>query len=297
MNSEGRICKALSGFYYVDMGDGRLLECRGRGKFRQAGETPLVGDWVEVRETEPGRGMVWEIRPRRNSFDRPAVANIDQLVIVASAAVPVTDPYLIDRMTAVAALKGCDVVICFNKWDVAQDDELVDIYRTAGFPVMAVSAETGEGMEKLQSLLAGKLSAFTGNTGVGKSSLLNRLEPGFSLPVGDVSEKLGRGRHTTRHVELFRLDCGGEVIDTPGFSSFDGQQLAWELKQKLPECFLEFRPHLDQCRFVGCGHTKEKGCAVLAAVKAGEISRSRHQSYLRLRQELSELREWEHREK
>ncbi len=295
--SRGRIRKALSGFYYVDMGDGRLLECRGRGKLRQAGETPLVGDWVEVRETEPGRGMVWEILPRRNAFDRPAAANIDQLVIVASAAVPVTDPYLIDRMTAVAALKDCDVVVCVNKWDLAPDMGLTAIYRAAGFPTLAVSAETGEGMEELRGLLVGKLSAFTGNTGVGKSSLLNRLDPQFHLPVGDVSEKLGRGRHTTRHVELFRLSCGGDVIDTPGFSSFDGQQLEWALKEKLPECFLEFRPYLGRCRFVGCGHTREKGCAVLAAVKAGDIPKSRHESYLRLRQELSQLREWERREK
>lgn len=294
--SRGRIRKALSGFYYVDMGDGRLLECRGRGKFRQAGESPLVGDWVEVRETEPGRGMVWEIMPRRNAFDRPAAANIDQLVIVASAAVPVTDPYLIDRMTAVAALKDCGVVVCFNKWDLVPDEDLAAVYRAAGFPTLAVSAETGEGMEELSGLLAGKLSAFTGNTGVGKSSLLNRLAPQLALPVGDVSVKLGRGRHTTRHVELFHLPQGGEVIDTPGFSSFDGQELAYELKQRLPECFLEFRPYLDRCRFVGCGHTKEKGCAVLEAVKAGTIPKSRHQSYLRLRQELSTLRDWERRE-
>lgn len=295
--SRGRIRKALSGFYYVDVGGTEPLACKGRGKFRQSGRSPLVGDWVEVRETEPGRGMVWEIEPRRNAFDRPAAANIDQLVIVASTAVPVTDPCLIDRMTAIAALKNCGVVVCVNKWDLAPGEDLAAIYRAAGFPTVAVSAATGEGLEELRELLTGKLSAFTGNTGVGKTSLLNRLDPQLDLPVGDVSEKLGRGRHTTRHVELFRLAWGGEVIDTPGFSSFDGQQLEWELKRRLPECFLEFRPYLDRCRFVGCSHTREKGCAVLAAVKAGDIPKSRHQSYLRLHEELKALKDWEHREK
>lgn len=290
--NRGRIRKALSGFYYVDTGDGGVIQCRARGKFRQDGLSPLVGDWVQIRETEPGTGMVWEVEPRKNAFARPAVANIDQLVVVASEAVPVTDPFLIDRVAAIAALKGCGVLICINKCDLASGERLASIYRQAGFSTLCVSAETGEGLRELRDRISGKLSAFTGNSGVGKSSILNAIEPDFSLQVGTVSEKLGRGRHTTRHVELHRLTCGAEVIDTPGFSSFDAQELDLELKERLPETFLEFRPYLDRCRFVGCSHTKEKGCAVLQAVRAGEIPPSRHDSYVRLYQELKDIAAW-----
>lgn len=296
MGSRGRIKKALSGFYYVDQEGGGTLTCRARGKFRKEGITPLVGDWVEIRETEPGCGMVWEIEPRRNAFLRPAVANIDQMVVIASAAVPITDPFLIDRVTAIAALKNCDVVVCVNKCDLEPGDDLAAIYRQAGFPVVQVSAETGAGIPELCDMLTGKLSAFTGNSGVGKSSILNAVEPGFSLQVAQVSEKLGRGRHTTRHVELYSLSCGGYVIDTPGFSSFEEGELGLELKERLPEAFVEFRPYLGECRFVGCSHTRERGCAVLAAVKAGQIPKSRHQSYLRLCDELKDLRSWNQKE-
>ena len=254
-----------------------------------------MGDWVEVRQTEPGAGMVWEIEPRRSVFDRPAVANVDQLVVIASAAIPVTDPFLIDRVSAIAALKGCGVVVCVNKNDLADGSALAAVYRKAGFPTVLVSAVTGEGLEDLTALITGRISAFTGNSGVGKSSLLNAIEPGFSLRVAEVSERLGRGRHTTRHVELYRLSCGAEVIDTPGFSSFDAGELTLEWKQKLPETFREFRPYLGQCRFVDCSHSKEKGCAVLAAVREGKIPESRHRSYIRLFQELRDLHPWEQR--
>lgn len=292
---KGQIVKALSGFYYVDTDDGRQLQCRARGKFRKDGDSPLVGDWVEVRETEEGTGMVWEILPRRNAFARPAVANIDQLVIVASGAIPQTDPFLIDRVSAIAALKDCDTLLVLNKCDLDQAEALWEIYARSGIPVVRVSAETGEGMEALVPLIAGKLSAFTGNSGVGKSSILNALEPNFSLSTAAVSEKLGRGRHTTRHVELFTLQCGARVVDTPGFSSFDAEELDLELKERLPETFVEFRPYLGQCRFVGCSHTKEKGCAVREAVKEGKIPRSRHDSYVRLFEELKQVKAWERR--
>ena len=292
---KGQIVKALSGFYYVNTQEGTQLQCRARGKFRKDGDSPLVGDWVEVRETEEGAGMVWEILPRRNAFARPAVANIDQLVIVASGAIPQTDPFLIDRVSAIAALKGCDTLLILNKCDLDQAERLWEIYTRAGMPVVRVSAETGEGMGDLVPLIAGKLSAFTGNSGVGKSSSLNALEPDFGLSTAAVSEKLGRGRHTTRHVELFTLRCGARVVDTPGFSSFDAEELDLELKERLPETFVEFRPYLGQCRFVGCSHTKEKGCAVRAAVKEGTIPRSRHDSYVRLYEELKQVKAWERR--
>ena len=294
--SEGRIQKALSGFYYVDTG-AELLTCRARGKFRREGLTPLVGDRVEVQALGNGEGVVDRLLPRRNYFTRPAVANIDQLVVIASAAVPKTDPFLIDRVAAIAALKGCETVIVLNKCDLDPAEELYQIYRRAGFPTLRVSAETGEGLEDLKPLISGKLSAFTGNSGVGKSSILNALDPAFQLKVGEISDALGRGRHTTRHVELYRLECGAEVVDSPGFSSFEAEELNLEWKRRLPETFREFVPYLEDCRFVGCSHTKEKGCAVLDAVKRGDIQKCRHESYLRLYEELKPLRDWQERKK
>ena len=291
--SRGQIVKALSGFYYVAAEEGGIIRCRARGKFRKDGMSPLVGDWVEVREIQGDEGMVWAIGPRKNAFARPAVANIDQLVVVASQAIPQTDPFLIDRVSSIAALKGCPTLLVLNKCDLDRADELREIYEGAGITTVTVSAETGEGISDLIPLLQGKLSAFTGNSGVGKSSILNAIEPSFSISTGEVSEKLGRGRHTTRPVGLFTLGCGGRVVDTPGFSSFDGAELNLEWKEHLPETFPEFRPYLDQCRFVGCSHTKEKGCAVLQAVKDGRIPKSRHTSYVRLFQELKDVKAWE----
>ncbi len=293
---EGRILKALSGFYYVDSGEGPLVQCRARGRFRHQKITPLVGDRVRMTPLEEGTGVLDSILPRKNAFQRPAVANIDQLVVVASGAVPVTDPFLIDRVAAIAEHKGCECLICVNKCDLDQGDELCRIYQAAGFPTLRVSAETGQGIPALAEAIAGKVSAFTGNSGVGKSSILNALEPGFRLPVGEVSDKLGRGRHTTRHVELFRLSNGAVVADTPGFSSFDAE-LEQELGiEELPQAFREFRPYLGQCRFIGCAHVKEKGCAVREALAEGKISPSRHASYVRLYQQAREVRPWEQKQ-
>lgn len=290
--AEGIITKALSGFYYVDDGE-RITACRGRGRLRRQKVTPLVGDRVRFTPTEEGSGALEEVLPRKNQFYRPAVANIDQLVIIASEAIPVTDPFLIDRVAAIAEGRNCEPVICVNKCDLAPGEELARIYRTAGFPTVQVSAETGEGIRELETLIAGKVCAFTGNSGVGKSSILNALEPRFSLATGEVSQKLGRGRHTTRHVELFRLSCGAMAADTPGFSSFDIDQEETARKEELAPCFREFRPYFGQCRFPDCAHVKEKGCAVLAAVKAGEIPLSRHRSYVRLYQQAAAIPDWE----
>lgn len=289
----GTIIKALSGFYYVDVGaEQEPITCRGRGKLRHQKITPLVGDHVAITVTEDGTGMVDEVLPRSNQFQRPMVANMDQLVILASGAIPVTDPFLIDRMVSLAEYKGCQPIICFNKCDLEPATQLVELYQKAGFQSFAISAQTGEGLEQLLGVLDGKISAFTGNSGVGKSSVLNALCPQFGLKVGQVSEKLGRGRHTTRHVELFRVG-GGLVADTPGFSAFDVEQMELIPKKELANTFREFRPYLEQCRFVGCAHVKERGCAVREAVDNGAIAPSRYQSYVRLYDQVKSRPQWE----
>lgn len=288
--------KALSGFYYVDGGTGGpFLACKARGRFRHTGVTPLVGDRVSFTDLGGGNGVLDEVLPRKNEFRRPAVANIDQLVIVASGAIPVTDPYLIDRVAAITEARGCEPVVCVNKCDLDAADSLYETYRKVGYQTLRVSAETGEGIEELYRIIAGKVSAFTGNSGVGKSSILNALDSDFRLAVGEVSERLGRGRHTTRHVELFRLKNGAVVADTPGFSSFDTDQGDGLDPKNLAYAFREFRPYLEECRFIGCTHGKEKGCAVLAAVEQGSIPSSRHQSYTRLYRECTARPAWENR--
>ena len=288
---EGTILKALSGFYYVQCGE-ELITTRARGKFRYKKITPLVGDRVAITVQDDGSGSLDEILPRRNFFQRPAVANIDQMVIICSGAIPVTDPFLVDRITALAESKNCEPIICINKWDLVQAEELFEIYTAAGFHTIKVSAETGLGIEELRGLLAGKVSAFTGNSGVGKSSILNALQPDFGIATGEISEKLGRGRHTTRHVELFEVS-GGLIADTPRFSAFDTDRGEIREKEVLQHTYREFKPYLDQCRFIGCAHVKEKGCAVLAALKAGDIQPSRHRSYVRLYELAKENKPWE----
>ena len=293
--SQGVIRKALSGFYYVDAGDA-VVACRARGKHRHAGLTPLVGDHVRFTPLEDGSGVLEEILPRKNEFYRPAVANIDLLVVVASQAVPATDPFLIDRVAAIAQSRGCETLVCINKCDLEPGGSLADIYERAGFPTLRLSAETGEGIPELSRFLSGKVCAFTGNSGVGKSSILNALEPGFDLATGGISDKLGRGRHTTRHVELFRLSCGALAADTPGFSSFDVDKMELARKEELQHSFREFAPYLGQCLFQDCAHVKEKGCAVLAAVKMGDIPATRHQSYVRLYEQAKAIPDWQRKE-
>ena len=280
----------MSGFYYVETAAG-TIECRARGRFRLENVTPLVGDRVEYIATERGKGILTSVQPRKNSFIRPPIANVDIMVVVASGAIPVTDPFLIDRMTAIAKKNGCESVVCINKLDLDPADRLYEIYSAAGLITIRTSAETGEGLQELQDAIRNYVCAFTGNSGVGKSSILNALEPGFRIPVGDVSKKLGRGRHTTRHVELYELSCGAIVADTPGFSAFDTERLS--SKEKLHELFPDFYPYVGNCRFLDCTHLKEPGCNVLKAVQTGAMQKSRWESYVRLYEQATEHKEWE----
>lgn len=288
---DGRIIRSLSGFYEVKTDEG-VVTCRARGSLRRGSEIPLTGDLVTI-SVERGKGMVEKIHPRRNSFVRPAVANVDALVVFAANVNPVTEPFLIDRVAAIAGDQEVQVYICVNKCDLDPAKDLIRIYTHAGFEVIAASAETGEGIDHLRKLIEGKLVAFTGNSGVGKSSILNRLCPELQLPTGEVSEKLGRGRHTTRHVELYDLGGGTLVADTPGFSSFDTDQMDVMLKENLQYTFPDFGFYLGKCQFHDCSHRKEPGCAVTAALAVGEIEPTRYDSYLRLYEKASQIKEWE----
>ena len=214
-------------------------------------------------------------------------------MIFAANTNPVTEPFLIDRVAAIAGDQEVPVYVCVNKCDLDPATDLVRIYTKAGFPVIRASAQTGEGVDQLHDLLKGKLTAFTGNTGVGKSSMLNALCPELSLATGEVSEKLGRGRHTTRHVELFCLGENTYVADTPGFSSFDTEQMDVLLKENLQYAFPDFAPYLGRCQFHDCSHRAEPGCCVRSAVEAGEIEKTRYQSYLRLYEKAEQYKPWE----
>jgi len=289
--AEGRIVRSLSGFYDVQTAKG-LVTCRARGILRKEGNSPLTGDLVEIT-VEHGKGMVEKILPRKNKFIRPAVANIDALVVFAANVNPVTEPYLIDRVAAIAGDQNVQVILCVNKCDLDPAVDLVRIYEHAGFKVICTSAETGEGVDLLLQAISGKLVAFTGNSGVGKSSILNRLAPELNLATGEVSEKLGRGRHTTRHVELYRLAEDTYVADTPGFSSFDTDQMDVILKENLQYAFPDFGAFIGKCRFDDCSHRKEPDCAVRSAWEAGEIEKSRYDSYLKLYEKASQINLWE----
>ncbi len=290
----GRIVKALSGFYYVEVADG-VIECRARGIFRKEGKSPLVGDQV-VCSMSGRRGMVEEILPRCNHFVRPAVSNVDLLVLLAAGCNPVTDPFLLDRVLAIAGAQEVDCLICVNKCDLDPGAELMEIYQKAGVEILRTSAVTGQGVAELRERIAGKTVAFTGNSGVGKSSLLNALAPSLAIPTGEVSDKLGRGRHTTRHVELYACPDGIYVADTPGFSSFDTDRMEIILKEELQYAFRDFGPYLGRCQFHNCAHLKEPGCAVTQALARGELSESRYRSYVRLYEKAKEYKQWERKQ-
>ena len=289
---EGTIVKSISGYYYVPI-DGKLIECRARGKFRNTSMIPLVGDRVELSYDSNLKGIIEKIQERKNSFIRPSIANIDQFVFIAANSNPITDPYLIDRVSVIAEHSNCDIIICINKTDLNIADNLYDIYTKTRYKVIKTSAKSGEGLSDLKESLEGKISCFTGDSGVGKSSILNCLLPELNIKVNDVSEKLGRGKHTTRHVELYQLDKCSFVADTPGFASFDVNMIADIDKTELQFCFNEFKPYIGNCRFDDCHHINEPNCAVLNAVKNKEISVSRHESYKRLFDIISCRKSWE----
>ncbi len=287
----GIIIKALSGFYYVKT-ETEIYSCKARGNFRQKGISPLVGDRVKITTECDLTGTVEEIFPRKTCLERPPVANIEKLFIVSSFDNPSPNTLVIDKMTVLARHKGIEPIIVFNKCDMGDFSHFKEIYEKAGFKTFVISAVTGEGVDELKQELSGSISAFTGNSGVGKSSLLNFLLGEEIIPTGDVSEKLGRGKHTTRHTQIYPLSFSGFVADTPGFSSIEAGN-DYSLKEHLAECFEDFSKFTENCRFSTCSHTKEKDCAVIEAVEKGEIQKSRHESYIQLFEELKDLKEWQ----
>ena len=286
---DGRIHNSVGGSYAVMTAEG-AFSCRARGLFRKQGVTPLTGDHVRIELTGGGGGYIIEILPRKNELSRPPVANLDRLFLLSSTIAPRPNLRLLDTLIAAAELAGIDPVIVFTKCDLAGGEAFAVIYRQCGFNSFAVSPDSD--IDGISALLKDKVSAFCGNTGVGKSTLLNRIAPQLALPTGEISDKLGRGRHTTRHVELFPA-AGGWVADTPGFSSFEAQRQAALTKETVAMGFREFARYEGQCRFPDCAHVKDSGCAIVKAVRAGEIPASRHESYCALYEALKIKKDWE----
>ncbi|WP_027090948.1 ribosome small subunit-dependent GTPase A [Cohnella thermotolerans] len=284
---EGMIYKALSGYYYVVDDEGREVQCRARGIFKKRGESPLVGDRVRFAATENGEGTVDEILPRTTALVRPPVANADMAVLVFSVVRPELNLQLLDKFLVHTEHAGLDALIVLTKTDAAEESDEWEriradiesaraLYTAIGYETIATSSKRGDGIGELRERLVGHISVFAGQSGVGKSSLLNALVPGLRLETSEISEKLGRGRHTTRHVELVRLGGGGYVADTPGFSQLDFAELGIE---QIGDCFREFRELAPGCKFRGCTHLHEPGCAVRAAKESGEIAPSRYDHY------------------
>lgn len=284
------IMKSTAGFYYVRTPSGETVECRARGVFRKEKISPLVGDRVTI-DASGGKGTVTDILERKNFLVRPPVANIDKLVIISSVVQPQPNLFIIDRLTALAEDKGIEPVVVFSKCDLADASDYVDIYLSSGIASFAVSSKTGEGADSFARIFESSVCALTGNSGVGKSSALNMIEPSLRIATADISDKLGRGRHTTRTVELYEI-CGGFIADTPGFSSLDFENGERIVKENLQFCFPEFEKYIGSCKFVSCAHTGEKGCAVGDAAERGEIQKSRLDSYRMMYGEVKDFKDW-----
>ena len=289
--NKGIIVRLLGGFYYVDTGDS-IIECKARGIFRKKGLSPVVGDNVVISIEKEGYAAISEILPRKNSIVRPAVANIDKLFIVSSVCEPEPNLFIVDKMTATAFYKNIEPVLIFSKSDMLSAEKYLEIYGKAGIKAVSFSSKTGEGADKVRALLKDRVAAFTGNSGVGKSSLLNFLFPELNIATGDISKKLGRGRHTTRSVELYKTESG-YVADTPGFSTVDLERYEIISKDMLAGTFPEFKDYINTCQFTSCAHICEKGCAIIGAVKQGKISKSRHKSYVEMYNEVKDIKEWQ----
>lgn len=293
MNKTGKIVKGIGGFYYVDADD-VIYECRARGTFRKQNITPMVGDNVQISINDNAENTIDSILERKNTLIRPPLANLDTLFILASIVDPNINTLIVDRLIAIAEYRKIEPIIVITKTDL--DDsypKYVKLYRNSGFKVIVCDNTTGDGSDEIKVMLNNRVSAFTGNTGVGKSSLLNNIFPSLNQQTADTSKKLGRGKHTTRHCELFKTD-GGYIADTPGFSSIDIQRCERITKEELPYCFREFVPYIDKCKFVNnCRHTGDKGCAVVEALNSGLISRSRYESYISMYNEVKDLKQWE----
>ena len=291
MEHSGVILKGIGGFYYVQTGD-RILECRAGGRLRNADLTPVAGDLVDL-EIKGDQGYILAIHPRKNLLVRPPIANLDQLCILASAAAPQTDPAWIDKQTIIALRQGIHPLILLSKSDLERSTRLLEIYRSIGFDTVEISSATGQGVDEVREKLKGKITAFSGNSGIGKSSLLNSLLPQAGAEVGGLGRKVARGKQTTRAVELYPLPEGGYVADTPGFSTFDILKTDTLRKEDLADWFPEMEPALGQCRFTGCAHVKEPGCAVKELVAQGKVPKTRYDSYCALYAELAKRKDWE----
>ena len=288
---DGIILKGIGGFYYVEAA-GEIYECKARGVFRKSRIKPLAGDRVEISINENAENTIDVIKERSSMMLRPPVANIDRPFIVSSAKEPNPVLLIIDRLTAIAVSRGIEPVVVFTKSDLAPVDEYIEIYSKAGIKAIAVSSVTGEGVDEVKAELKNHISAFCGNSGVGKSTLLNAINPSLGLATAEISDKLGRGRHTTRQSEMFAVE-GGYVADTPGFSSLDLEETEIILKDDLPFAFPEFEQYIGQCKFTSCLHVKDKGCRIVEAVESGEIPVSRHESYCAMMEQAKEIKEWE----
>lgn len=286
---KGIITKGIGGFYYVEVADA-IYECKARGVFRKNKVTPLIGDYVDITVNENAENTIDKIYERKNFLNRPPVSNIDNLIIVVSTALPRPNFLVIDKLVAIAEHKGIEPIIVISKTDLASFDEIYSVYEKTGICVIPLVSD--DSLKKLKNIMGGRVNAFTGNSGVGKTTLLNKLDGNLELTTGEISEKLGRGRHTTRQAQLFKV-CGGYVIDTPGFSSLEFEKNEIITKEDLPFCFREFKEYLGFCKFTTCTHINDKGCKIVEAVNEGKINPTRHENYAAMYAQAKEIKKWE----